>query len=571
MNAEQSTGMIRSQGFGLAMLGVLLVLNLVQAYFTTLLDDEAFYWLFGQKLAWGYYEHPPMAGLMIRAGYALFHNELGVRLLFVLTSACSIWMMARLAGTRNYLLFFAIVFSIMIIQAGSFLATPDVALIVMTVAFLWAFRRYAERDHYGMAVLLGLIMALMIYSKYTGILVIFFAILSDLKLLKRPSFYLAAGSALLFFAPHMIWQYQHGYPTVYYHLAERSFSQHGFLKYVIEYVAGQVGILGPFMSLVMFAAIFFYKAKTPFDRTLKFIANGILAFFFLYAFRGKIEPNWTVPAVPAMIIIAYKALEDKVNWHKALYWVAGISFVLMMGLRVFLVYDYLHLPGKMLNLSELRYWKEWARQIDHYSGGRPVVFLNSYQRASKFSFYAGRPAYSHDRYSFHRTQFYYWTDMEEDLQGKDVMLVGSARTLVPGSKVFEAKNSIKTFYAFQDNFRSFVRVPVEIGEIAHNVPRNSELVVPVSILNPDTVPLRFDGNPGLPASIVYHLRLKGKIIAHEKPALDLSTVVINGPRLDTCIRIKVPPLPGEYAVWLSVKAGYLKPARNSHYKSFTAR
>jgi 4-amino-4-deoxy-L-arabinose transferase-like glycosyltransferase len=56
-------------------------IGLIQAYATELLDDEAYYWVFSRFLDWGYFDHPPMTGLLIKAGYRIFQNELGVRLL----------------------------------------------------------------------------------------------------------------------------------------------------------------------------------------------------------------------------------------------------------------------------------------------------------------------------------------------------------------------------------------------------------------------------------------------------------------------------------------------------------
>ena len=54
-----------------------LMLNLIQSSFTGLLDDEAYYWVYSRFLDWGYFDHPPMVALMIKAGYALFPNPHG--------------------------------------------------------------------------------------------------------------------------------------------------------------------------------------------------------------------------------------------------------------------------------------------------------------------------------------------------------------------------------------------------------------------------------------------------------------------------------------------------------------
>jgi hypothetical protein len=58
-----------------------LAVNLTQALLTNLTYDEAYYWLYSQHLAWGYYDHHPLIALFIKSGYTVFQNELGLRLI----------------------------------------------------------------------------------------------------------------------------------------------------------------------------------------------------------------------------------------------------------------------------------------------------------------------------------------------------------------------------------------------------------------------------------------------------------------------------------------------------------
>src|SRR5579864_4009226 len=63
----------------------LTALRLVAAAWTPLTFDEAYYWLWSKHLAGGYYDHPPMVALVIRAGTMVAGDtELGVRLVSVL-------------------------------------------------------------------------------------------------------------------------------------------------------------------------------------------------------------------------------------------------------------------------------------------------------------------------------------------------------------------------------------------------------------------------------------------------------------------------------------------------------
>ena len=61
--------------------------NLFTAGCSELANDEAYYHIFAQNLAWGYYDHPPMTALLVWLGESLFAGELGVR--FFIGRSCN--------------------------------------------------------------------------------------------------------------------------------------------------------------------------------------------------------------------------------------------------------------------------------------------------------------------------------------------------------------------------------------------------------------------------------------------------------------------------------------------------
>src|SRR6201988_2216965 len=76
------------------------ILNAVQAYTLEVHADEAYYWLYSRFLDWGYFDHPPMVAIFIRIGDSLIHSELGVRLMTVLSSTVSLYVLWRIV--RQY-------------------------------------------------------------------------------------------------------------------------------------------------------------------------------------------------------------------------------------------------------------------------------------------------------------------------------------------------------------------------------------------------------------------------------------------------------------------------------------
>lgn len=125
--------------------GTWLLLNLVQSAGTGLMDDEAYYWVYSRFLDWGYFDHPPMVAFLIKAGYAIFPNEFGLRLLFAVMSTVAIWMIEKLLIIKDDLLFYTIVISMGLLQIGGIIAIPDTPLLFFTALFFLCTRNCSGR------------------------------------------------------------------------------------------------------------------------------------------------------------------------------------------------------------------------------------------------------------------------------------------------------------------------------------------------------------------------------------------------------------------------------------------
>jgi len=539
------------------------IVNLAQAALTGLMDDEALFWLYGEHLGWGYYEHPPMVALLIRAGYTLLHNETGVRIFFVLCSTFSVFLIIRLSETKKPLLFAALLFSTLIANAGGFLAAPDDPLLLFTALFFLIYQRYLEKDDTLSALLLGLTMACLLYSKYNGILVILFTILSNFGLFKRKTFYLAIAAGVVLFLPHMIWLYMNDFPTIRYHLVERNIHEHQYLTYFIEYIAGQFGIYGPLTAIFFFWLTFSYKTGNPFDRALKFTAIGILLFFLLYSFRGKIEPNWTLPAFIPLMILTIRSLEKRKRLHPVFYTLAAISLILIIGFRVYIIHDFLHLPRKLVNLTELQRKADWANAIAEKADGHPVIFFNSYQNASKYIFYTGQPAFNICDYDSHVTQFNYWEELIREFQGQTVMIVDHDYwRFIPDKQVLKLPSGDSLMFTFVTDFSSYTTIPLVIPTDPLRFPSGKEIALPVRVLNPGDQSLRFDRNPDQPTFLVYSIHQGEESMVREKQGPEITYIEVPASGYDTVIHIITPEKPGQYEFYISLKTGWLPASQN---------
>ena len=295
--------------------GLWLLLGLLQSGLTELQDDEAYYWVFSQYLDWGYFDHPPMTALLIKMGYAIFPNELGVRLFPLLLNIFSLVIIEQLIDKKNPLLFYAIALSMAVIQIAGFIAVPDNPLIFFTALFFLFYKKFLNKSSLFNAVLLGLSIAFLLYSKYHAVLIVLFVLLSNFKLFTKYQTYLAGIIALLLFAPHLWWQYQHDWISFRYHLFESNVNAYK-PSFTPEYLFGQLLLPGPIAGFILLPAAILYNTKNATERALRFTMIGFYAFFLLSSFRGKVEGNWTSPVLVSLIVLSHQFLIEKLSLAK---------------------------------------------------------------------------------------------------------------------------------------------------------------------------------------------------------------------------------------------------------------
>jgi len=399
----------------------LFIVNLLQAWQTELFDDEAYYWVCSTFIDWGYFDHPPMVALLIRLGAYIFPSEFGVRFFSVILSTLSIYLMEKLIKPQNKTLFYAIVLNILMLQLGGILATPDIPLFFFTVLFFIAYRKFISDSGMIQIISLSLVIALLIYSKYHGVLIVFFTVISNTKLFTKPGFYAVALFSLILLTPHFIWQIQNGYPSIQYQLFERV-SPPFRLSFISDFVMGQLLLAGPLVGWLLIWAAFKYKTHTTLEKAMLYSIIGFYVLFFISSFFTRTELNWTIPIIVPLVYLSYGYLKNDPKRSTWLYRSLPFSLIIMIGIRIFMAIDVSLL--KFIPKDEFHQNKTWAAEIKKQAGGLPVVFTNSYQRASKYWFYSGDTSFSLNTYRYRRSGYNFWP-LEKQLQQKTIMLVGS--------------------------------------------------------------------------------------------------------------------------------------------------
>jgi hypothetical protein len=432
-----------------------LLLNLLQAGFSQLHYDEAYYWIYSRHLAWSYFDHPPMVGVLVKAGYAIFQNEVGVRLFFVIMGTLTLAMVCYLINETKrllFLFFFLVSIPLFHLHVCGFLALPDTPLIFFATLFFVLYREFLKKDTYILAIALGIVAAAMLYSKYHGILVIFFTILSNLKLLKNKKIWLAALIIILAMVPHLWWQYINEFPTLNYQLTDRF--RHVAFYEPINFLLGQLVLPGFFSGVILVFLTIIYKPVDSFEKTLKWNIFGIIFFFFLFSFKMGVQIHWTAVAFPPLAYISYKSLRDRektIRWFKPLAF-TGIVFIFI--LRFLIADDYL--PNKLKINTSFNNWREFSNNVDKIANGRGVVFYSSYKKPSEYSFYSRKPSVTISTLGNRYSQFDF-ENYDEYFVHKNVVLIGTENK---ADSSFKDEGFETVTYRNEPNFLTFEHIDI---------------------------------------------------------------------------------------------------------------
>lgn len=380
-----------------------LILNLFQAYFTPIHYDEAYYWLYSTKLSLGYFDHPPAVALVARMGDMILHQPIGLRLFFVLLGTASLGGILYLIDDyRNkWLTFiFIIAFPLVTTHIGGFMALPDVPLIFFFVLYLVAYKRYLKSERLLNILLLASTIVLMLYSKYHGFIIIFLTLLSNIKLLKKKTFWMVAGLSILLFLPHLIWQYKHDFPSFLYHLVDRSRGGSIF-KNISEYIGGQIALAGPFAGLIIIWLGAKFRPKDDFQNALKYIGIGGLLFFLGVGFFAKTEAHWSAITTVALIIISYWEMHKRPNIKRYIPYLIIPAIVLLFIARLVVVNSsFTDVTGRK---TDFHNWDDWVVELDSVAQGYPVLFTDRYRSDSRYSYaknkYIPSAPHYNDRFS----------------------------------------------------------------------------------------------------------------------------------------------------------------------------
>ena len=399
-------------------LGVWWVCNLFQAGLTELANDEAYYHMFAENLSWGYFDHPPMTALLVWLGEHLFGGEFGVRFFFTLLQPLYLFVFWRIirptdADRRDAGLFVMLSAATLMLQLYGFIAVPDGPLMMTAALFLLTFKWFTEGRRAAW-LWMGVAMALMAYSKYHGALVVLFALAATPpRVFLRPTLYLSGAVALLLLVPHFVWQYEHDWASLAYHLAGRnSVFRPG---YVAEYLLNLLVVFNPFFVPLYVRSWIAVKPQNAVERALKFIPAAFIVFFLLSTLRGYVQPQWVIVSCFGLVCVLFAYARRHPRTRRYVMRAGGVTVGLIVLVRLVMIFNPLGIRFEVFNNPES--YAAIAAEAD----GRPVVFRYGYAVAAKYAFYTGGEAYCQPniRYRTHQWQF---RDDDSQFIGREVLV-----------------------------------------------------------------------------------------------------------------------------------------------------
>ena len=467
----------------LPLLGIVLIANLIQAYLTPLIFDESYYWYYAQNMAWGYFDHPPMVAALIKLGSWIFEGELGVRLLSALFSIGTpllIWDCIEASQKKEYVRhFFVLLFSMTLLHAYGFFMLPDTPLLFFTALFLWIYKRFLAAPSLWIAIALGLCMAALMYSKYHAFLVIFFVLLSNLRLVLQPLAWLAVIVALGAYFPHFKWLYEHDFVSINYHLFERPNRAYEFGDFTLGYWVNLIVLFG-FTFPWIYLALYKSKISDSFTRALVFLSYGVLIFFLISSFQRRVQTQWLIVICIPMAVLAFNYLLQQPRARKWIWYTGLLNILLLLFLRIGLV----HAPLFPV-IYETHGNKEWVAELKEKVGDVPVVFENSYRNASMYGFYSGDLSFTLNNIMFRKNQ-YSIDGSEAAFQGKRIAYISRYRD----SGDFSYQNAKGTTYYgnFINSFESYRRLQ-SLVDPSEALAFGSDIPLKVYNPYPNTIPL----------------------------------------------------------------------------------
>jgi Dolichyl-phosphate-mannose-protein mannosyltransferase len=391
----------------------LVALRLVAAAWTPITFDEAYYWMWSKHLAGGFYDHPPMVALVIRAGTLIAGDtELGVRLVSILLALPMSFAVYRtsaiLFGGQRVAATATILLNVTLMAAvGTLIVTPDAPLLVASSFVLFFLAKVLETGRGAWWLAAGAAIGCALVSKYTALffgaaILIWLAIVpKQRRWLLSPWPYLGAVVAFAIFAPVILWNADHQWVSFLKQISGRARIEDFRPTYIGELIPTQIAFATPFIFILgamgLHALARSKAGALPARVLINVMFWTITVYFVWHSLHARVEANWFAPVYPAFAIAAAVAAH-LVRWESrwqplsnfCLRWAAPVGILMFAALIVQANTGWLSGYRRDATVRSVGVgWRELAQGIDvvRKRTGATCVLAPDYGTTSWLAFY----------------------------------------------------------------------------------------------------------------------------------------------------------------------------------------
>jgi hypothetical protein len=288
--------------------------------------DELYFVACGDHLAWGYVDHPPLIAAVAKASRLVLGDSLfAIRFLPAVAGALLVLLAGLIARELGGGRFAQLVAAVAVFVAPVYLAfhgllTMNAFEPVFWMTCAWIAIRMVRRDDPRLWVAFGLVAGIGFMNKYS---MAFFAVsLGAGLLLAGPrqlllnrwalaGTLLALGLAL----PNLLWQVDHGWPTIELLRNARSY-QHTRVT-PLEFVWGQIQIVNPLTCPLWLAGTLFLL-RSPDATPWRFLGwTFVLMFIWFMAMQAKtyyLAPVYALPMAAGAVALERWSVRPGAGW-----------------------------------------------------------------------------------------------------------------------------------------------------------------------------------------------------------------------------------------------------------------
>jgi 4-amino-4-deoxy-L-arabinose transferase-like glycosyltransferase len=303
-----------------------LVLTVATAGRYGFFGDELYYIACSKHLDFGYVDQPPMVALLAYISrYLIGEHLIGLRILSGLAGAVTVLLSAQIARKLDggpfaqSLAALSVCFAPAFPALSSFFSMNPVDVMLCTLAILLLLQ-VNESSPPKKWIIIGIVLGIGLLNKYT-FLSFGFALLLGLliskqrRFLKSPQIYVSGVIAFLIFLPHILWQIQHGWPTL--EFMENATRYKNLTLSPVEFSMQLILGLNPVTLPIWIAGLLFLLFNRSM-RSYRFMGWTAVFFVAIYATQNS-KFYYVLPVFPFLLASGATAAERLVERAKGLW------------------------------------------------------------------------------------------------------------------------------------------------------------------------------------------------------------------------------------------------------------